>query len=158
MFGIFSYFKIAMVVLLLAALASAAWYYKWSQQEIATLRENVVKLEIAVAQSEAAVESLRNGVKQAVQAHQKVNAQFQRTRKENTRLKDLLSKHDLGFLAAKKPKLIENRVNKGTKNVGRCFEIASGSPLTQQERNATKPSEINSSCPELANPKFKVVR
>jgi len=37
----------------------------------------------------------------------------------------------------------------------RCLEIASGSPLTDIERNAKLPSEINRECPNIANPNYK---
>ena len=45
-------------------------------------------------------------------------------------------------------------MNKGGDNAGRCIEIASGSPLTEKELNATKKSEINPECPSIANPNY----
>jgi hypothetical protein len=36
----------------------------------------------------------------------------------------------------------------------RCIEIATGSPLTESEINATKKSQINGECPSLANPNY----
>ena len=146
------------MIVLVAALYGAKSYYEWSQNEITTLRENVVKMEFALEQSEKAIKSLQNGIRETQIVHQTVTTQFQKTRRDNTRLRDLLSKHDLSFLAQKKPGLIENRVNKGTANSSRCFEIASGAPLTRSEREATKPSQINSACPELANPNYKVTK
>jgi len=156
--GIFTYLKIGAVIVLLAGLAWAKAYYDNSQAEIAQLKENAVKMELAIKQSEAAVKSMQKGIRDSVQANHAINKKFQRSRIENTRLKDLLGKHDLGFLASKKPGLIETRVNKGTANANRCFEIASGAPITATERAATKPSEINSSCSELANPNFRMAR
>lgn len=156
--GIMTYIKIGALIVLLAALYGAKSYYDWSQEEIAILNANAVKMELALKQSEEAVTSLRTGIVESQKVHHAVSQKFAKSRKENTRLKDLLGKHDLGFLAAKKPGLIETRVNKGTKNSNRCFEIMSGSPLTRAEREATKPSQINSSCPEIANPNFKVIR
>ena len=61
---------------------------------------------------------------------------------------------DFGKLAIEKTKVIERITNKGGKNAGRCIEIASGSPLTEAEINATKKSEINPECPSIANPKY----
>ncbi len=153
--GISMYLKIGAVVVLLAALYGAKSYYAWSQNEITVLRENVIKMEFALEKSEAAVKSLQKGIRESVLANHAVNKKFQQTRRDNSRLKDLLGKHDLGFLAQKKPGLIQKRVNNGTKNANRCLEIASGSPLTRSEREATKPSEINSSCPRLANPMYR---
>ena len=62
--------------------------------------------------------------------------------------------YNLGKLAIEKTKVIEKIVNKGGENASRCIEIASGSPLTEKEKNATKKSEINPECPSIANPKY----
>jgi len=64
-------------------------------------------------------------------------------------------KRNFGEAAAKKPASLERAVNRGTVNALRCLEIASGSSLTDAEKNATKPSEINRECPSLANPNYK---
>ena len=53
-----------------------------------------------------------------------------------------------------KPNLVENIINNATDDVNRCFEILSGSPLTLEEIDATKQSEINASCPAIANPNY----
>jgi hypothetical protein len=84
-----------------------------------------------------------------------LNKQFQEARKENNVLKEKLSEHDIGYLAAQRPKTMQRLFNKGTKDVGRCFEILSGAPLTEEEKSATKKSQANSSCPDIANPNYK---
>ena len=61
---------------------------------------------------------------------------------------------DFGKLAIEKTKVIERIMNKGSVNASRCIEIASGAPLTEQEKNATKKSEINVECPSIANPNY----
>ncbi len=45
-------------------------------------------------------------------------------------------------------------INKASKSAKRCVEIASGAPLTEEEKNATKKSEINRECPSIANPNY----
>jgi hypothetical protein len=57
-------------------------------------------------------------------------------------------------LAEAKPGLVENIVNKASDNAARCFEILTGAELTESERSATKKSEINPSCPDVANPNY----
>ena len=61
---------------------------------------------------------------------------------------------DIGKLAIQKPKPIERIINKGSVNANRCIEIASGAELTENEKNATKKSEINPECPSIANPSY----
>lgn len=70
-------------------------------------------------------------------------------------LEQKLSEHDIGFLSANKPKLVEKVLNNATEDLYRCFEIASGAPLTQEELDATKPSQVNTQCPHLANPNYQ---
>lgn len=60
----------------------------------------------------------RDALNQFTQA-QREASQYQRE------LKDVLSKHDLGALAKRKPGLIENRVNAGTDRALRLLESAS---------------------------------
>jgi len=61
---------------------------------------------------------------------------------------------DFARLAAQKPGLVENAINNGSSEAIRCIELASGAQRTEEENNATKPSEVNSLCPSLANPKY----
>ena len=60
----------------------------------------------------------------------------------------------LVYLQLKKPKAIERITNAASDKATRCIEIASGSPLTEKEINATKKSEINTECPSIANPNY----
>lgn len=152
--GILSSVKIGAVMVLLAALAGAAWYFKWSQSEMQILRDNQTKLELALETSEATIDALRSSMQEAVARFNQTNQAFQKARKDTVRLRDKLSKHELGALAEAKPGLVEALVNKGSNNASRCFEILTGSPLTEAERAATKKSEINPSCPDVANPNY----
>ena len=68
---------------------------------------------------------------------------------KNNELLERLSKHDIGALAYSKPNLVENIVNNASSKALRCFEIMSGAPLTNKERNASNAKEFNSECPWL---------
>ena len=63
-------------------------------------------------------------------------------------------RRDIGNLAVNKPKSIERIERKIEQQRARCFEIAQGSPLTEEELNATKKSQINAECTNLANPNY----
>jgi len=45
--------------------------------------------------------------------------------------------------------LVQRIINNASDNAMRCFEILSGSPLTDNERNAQNGQEFNSECPFL---------
>ena len=63
-------------------------------------------------------------------------------------------RRDIGALSVNRPKSIERILNKDEVHERRCFEIIGGSPLTEEELNATKKSQINTVCPESANPNY----
>lgn len=154
-----------MLKIYLASLAAVAvlvgifyWYYTSSQETIAILNANNAKLEIALETQKQALESIKNDLQTQQNVLQQTYKDFDESRRLNQELSDRLSRHDLGFLAAKKPKLIENIVNKATSDAARCLEILSGSPLTEKEKNATKKSEINNECPSIANPRWRANR
>jgi hypothetical protein len=125
------------------------WYYTDTQERMAILQQNNAQLNIAVQTNEQALESLQADYA-AIQAENvRINAAYADIRRQNSRLADRLSDIDLGLLAAEKPDSIERAVNRGTVNAGRCFEILSGSPLTETELNATDGETFNKECPWL---------
>ena len=63
-------------------------------------------------------------------------------------------KRDVGKIAVEKPKVLERIINKGADNAARCIELASGAEHTEKELKATKKSQINPECPDLANPSY----
>ena len=86
--------------------------------------------------------------------NKKLQEAFTVIESRNRRLENKLSRHDIGNLGKVKPGPTEDILNGATQNALRCFEIISGSPLTEAELSATKPSEINPECWEEANPNF----
>jgi DNA repair exonuclease SbcCD ATPase subunit len=148
--------KLAIVFFFLTAGMAAAgyWYYNDTQERIAILNENNAKLETAVQTNEQALAAQTA----AFQTMQKENAKLQEEWKSindrNRALEDRLSRHDIGASGVAKPALTEKVLNNATKNAQRCLEIFSGSPLTEKELSATKPSEINPECWRTANPNF----
>jgi hypothetical protein len=124
-------------------------YYNDTQKRMAILIENNAQLEIAVITNEQAIASLQADYAAAQAENQRINAEYAEIRRQNNRLSSRLSEIDLGLIAAEKPDSIERAVNRGTVNAGRCFEILSGSPLTETESNATDGESFNKECPWL---------
>ena len=125
------------------------WYYNDTQERMAILQENNAKLEIAVATNEQAIESLQADYAAAAAENARLNEAYAEIRRQNSRLSSKLADMDLGLLAAEKPESIERAVNRGTNNANRCFELLSGSPLTEEEKNAQNGEDFNKECPWL---------
>jgi hypothetical protein len=72
-----------------------------------------------------------------------------RTRTRNKILAKKLESLDLGLLGAEKPDVVERLINRGTANALRCFELMSGAPLSEKEREAENGKAFNRECPWL---------
>jgi len=125
------------------------WYYSDTQERLAILNSNNAKLETAVQISEEAVESLQADYEKASEQLNILNEEFASIRKQNRVLSDKLGRHDLGNLAEKKPGLVQKVIIKASDKANRCFEIISGSDLTEKEMEATNGKSFNSECPWL---------
>jgi predicted nuclease with TOPRIM domain len=157
----FGTFKLVMVGILVSSLAGAGLYVMKLRSDNAILKANQIKLEEAVQDQQQLIEQQKKDFEDIMAANKKLDQQTQILQKEVANLDEKFSKinasgkqRDLGDLALKKPKPVEKVINNASNNALRCVEVAMGSPLTEKEMNATKPSEINSECPSLANPSY----
>jgi uncharacterized protein HemX len=149
------------VLIIVAICAAGLWYVTGLRADLAISQDNAKKLTDAVEQQEAAISQMRQEQQQIRDANNQLNTTIQLQNKDLTNLQDRFSqnaageKRDFGKTAAARPEALERAVNRGTQNALRCLEIASGSPLTEAEKAASKPSEINRECPAIANPNYK---
>lgn len=145
---------LVMFVLMCAMGGGAYWYYNDTQERIAILNENNAKLESAVATNEQALAAQTAAFESMRVQNEKLQKEWTEINNRNRSLENRLSRHDIGAAGVAKPGLTEKVLNNATKNAQRCLEIFSGSPLTEKELSATKPSEINNECWRTANPNF----
>jgi len=131
MFGIRLFF----IGLIATAIAGGGFYVFKLQKDNAILTANAIKMESAISEQKELIENQKKDFEAILNANKEMNEL-------------------IGKLAIEKTKAIERIMNKGGDNAARCIEIASGSPLTEKEINATKKSEINPECPSIANPNY----
>lgn len=125
------------------------WYYTDTQNTIAVLTENNAKLNLAVATNEETIKTMAADFAAANEELKKTNAEFAATREQNNQLASKLQEHDLELTAASRPRSVQRLINNGSRNAGRCFELLSGSPLTEKEKNAKTDKSFNNECPWL---------
>tara|TARA_R110000822_G_scaffold2176_3_gene10515 strand:- start:2006 stop:2479 length:474 start_codon:yes stop_codon:yes gene_type:complete len=151
--------KIKMLLILtvvIGAVGFGAWkYYQYTQEQIRIYAVNAATAELAQQQAEAAVESLKRDMVEIQAQFTAVSSKFEVAKGRVDALEDKLSEHEIGDLAQKKPKLIEKIIDKGTQDVLRCYEILTGSPLTEDEIAVTKKSKANTTCSDVANPNYR---
>ena len=152
----FGSIKIVMVGLLITGIAGAGMYVMKLRSDNAILKANQMKLEEAVSSQKELIANQKKDFQEILDANKKMNELVSVLKKDLDDLDKRFNKknRDVGKLAIAKTESIERITNGASALAMRCVEIASGSPLTEKEKNATKKSEINSECPSIANPNY----
>ena len=148
--------RLFLIGILASAVVGAGVYVMKLRSDNAILKANAVKMEEAISDQQELITQQKEDFKEILAANQKMNELVGALKKDLEDLDKRFNKknRDFGKLAIEKTKAIERIMNKGGDNAARCIEIASGSPLTEKEINATKKSEINPECPSIANPNY----
>ena len=120
-------------------------YVKKLQKDNAILKVNQIKLESAVEDNNKVIEQQTADLKKIRSTLEVIDEKNRKLQEDKDKLSDRLGKHDIGNLAEKKPGLVEKIINKASDSAVRCMEIASGSPLTEEELNGSP----NRECPSF---------
>jgi len=160
MFGAGAAIRAIALVIVVGVLAGGLWYVSGLRADLAISQENSRKLADAVKEQREAMDNIRREQEKIRDINNELRTQNRLQDKDMENLRDRLTrsasgeKRELGKTASVKPLSVERAINRGTLNVMRCLEIASGAPLTEKEKNAKLPSEINKECPSMANPGY----
>ena len=152
MFGIRLFF----IGLIATAIAGGGFYVFKLQKDNAILKANAIKMKSAISEQKELIENQKKDFQAILTANNEMNELVNNLKKDLEDLDKRFNKNnrDFGKLALEKTGAIERIINKGSDAAARCIEIASGAPLTEEEINATKKSEINRECPSIANPNY----
>jgi len=145
--------------ILISLLTAAVYYYYTSTQqrienlieESVILQENAKQLKTANEKNLETIDTLQEDFKEVRENYERVQDEFQVVRLHNKELRERLAVKQLDTLATEKTVLVERTINKASENALRCFELLSGSPLTEKEKNAKTEREFNAECPWLFN-------
>ena len=159
--GITAAVKAIVALVILIILAGAGWWITGLRADLAVRENNERQLADAIRLQGEALKQMQQDQARIAQANAELSGVI---RMQNRDLDDMRTRfntnakgeqRNFGATAAAKPQSAERAVNRGTINAYRCLEIASGAPLTDAERAAKTPQEINRECPSLANPLYK---
>ena len=148
--------RLFFIGLIVTALAGGGFYVLKLQKDNAILKANAIKLESAISEQKTLIENQKKDFEAILTANKELNDLMSKLKTDFAELDKRFNKknRDIGLLAIEKTKVIERITNNAGDKAARCIEIASGSPLTEKEINATKKSEINTECPSIANPNY----
>jgi len=137
--------KLILMVIMLAGAGGGYMYVKKLQKDNLTLKINQSKLETAIEDNNAVIEQQTVDLKKIRSTLSELDEVNKKLQADKDNLSNRLNKHDIGNLAENKPGLVEKIINKASDSAVRCMEIASGSPLTEEELNGSP----NRECPSF---------
>lgn len=143
MVPVLNYLKLGFFIAVVAAVSFFFLDYKRLQHKTEELKIEVSKYSDIVDQQKRHIDELDKAYDQIDGLRKDIDTQIQKSNKNLQRVQDLILKHDLTYLANKKPGLIQRKINNATGEVMRCFELVTG--------NEVKENEQNSQCPDLTN-------
>lgn len=143
MVPVLNYLKLGFFIAIVAAVSFFFIDYKRLQHKTEELNLEVSKYSDIVEQQKKHIDDLDKAYNQIDELKKDIDTQIQKSNKNLQRVQDLVLKHDLAYLANKKPGLIQKKINNATSEVMRCFELVTG--------NEVKENEQNSQCPDLTD-------
>tara|TARA_B100001250_G_C19635594_1_gene715803 strand:- start:515 stop:982 length:468 start_codon:yes stop_codon:yes gene_type:complete len=148
--------RLFLIGIVATAIAGGGFYVVKLQKDNAILKANAIKMESAITEQKQLIENQKKDFEAILGANKEMNELIGKLKTDFADLDKRFNKknRDVGLLAIQKTKAIERITNAASVKANRCIEIASGSPLTEKEINATKKSEINTECPSIANPNY----
>ena len=138
MFGI----RLFLIGIVATAIAGGGFYVFKLQKDNAILKANAIKMESAISEQKELIENQKKDFEAILTANKELNDLMGKLKTDFAELDKRFNKknRDIGLLAIEKTKVIERITNNAGDKAARCIEIASGSPLTEKEINATKKS------------------
>jgi len=113
--------KLYIGVAVLTVLALLYFYISYLQKEVKVLTENNAKLTVAVQVQKKTIQRIKANAVIAAKAQTALYSDFAEARKQASKLVRLLSKHDLKFLATRKPGLVQRKVNRAIESINDCI-------------------------------------
>jgi len=137
-------FKIKLIIMLVAAIGVAggfAYVYKLKADN-AILKANQIQLETAINEQQEVITQQKESYENILSTNKELSAKLEVLQKDNDELTKKFAKYDIATWGMENPEAAQKVINKAVRHVNRCIEIASGSPLVEQD-------DYNKQCPAL---------
>ncbi len=122
--------KIYLLVIVLGLVGGSVYggyyYYKDSQERIRILTENTAKLETAKQIQDDTIDAMIEDREKFEALNNELQTNLDKANVYKDVLINKLRKHNLAKLSMKKPRLVEKKINDGTRKLFRSLEALSG--------------------------------
>jgi type II secretory pathway pseudopilin PulG len=125
------YLALIILGVLSAAGAAGFYYYKDSQERIRILTQNTAKLELAKTIQDQTIDTLKADANKYRKLNKSLSLNLQKSHDYKNKLIGKLRRHDLSRLSQSKPKIVEGKINRGTKLLFQGFESDTALPVSK---------------------------
>ena len=120
------YVLIVVVGLVGGVVYGGFYYYKDTQNRIRILTENTAKLETAKKMQDQTINIMIEDREKFAELNKELQLNLTKANVYKDKLIGKLRKHNLAKLSLRKPRLVEKKINAGTKKLFRSLEVLSG--------------------------------
>ena len=150
----FAMIRMVLILVIIGVVVGGLWYITNLKADLAVSELNNQKLEEATKSQNELIEKMQADIAQIQQINSDLQEQNAKQKKDVDALAKKFDKRDFGSFVATNPEKSQELINRGTTNVLRCLELASGAPLNEKEKSAKTPTEANRECPNLIDSDF----
>jgi len=154
MFGAGQIIKIVAILIIVLVVAGGLYYITDLKAALVTSQMNEQKLTEGIEAQNRLLESMKADIAAIQKTNEELRKENEQQKKDVDALAKKFDKRDLGVFAIANTAKLQELIERGTRNALRCLELATGSPLTEEEKNAPTPLEANRECPALINPNY----
>ena len=150
----FAALRLIIILSIIGAIGGGLWYITNLKADLAISEINSKRLEEATQQQNTLIQQMQVDIATIQQMNADLQAQNEKQKRDVDDLAKKFDKRDFGTFVANQSEKAQQLINRGTKNVFRCLELASGAPLNETEKKAKTPTEANRECPSLIDNNF----
>jgi hypothetical protein len=144
--------KIAIAAILFSVISGGYFYIKQQQAELELAKEVQAKMEGVIQKQGLAMDNMKADVERMGQVQTELSSKVNEAQRENQDLAKKFTQdaegkeRNLSAMAQEKPSIVEEKINRGSKDALRCNELITGAPLTEEEAAGKVRNNI---CPTL---------
>ena len=154
MFAIGPIIKAVSTLIIVLVIAGGLYYISDLKAALAISQMNEQKLEDGITAQNELLESMKKDIASIQKANEDLKKENEQQKQDVDALARKFDKRDFGAFALANIEKAQQLIDRGVMNALRCLELASGAPLTEEEKNAPSPIEANRECPALINPSY----
>ena len=144
--------KVAIAAILFTVISSGYFFIQEQAAQLELAKEVQAKMEGVIDKQNLAMDNMKADIERMGQVQKDLSSSISAAEKDTKALAKKFTEdaegreRNLAAMAAEKPSVVEEKINRGTKDALRCNELLTGAPLTDDEAAGKVRNNI---CPDL---------